>query len=258
MKLDLSPRSWGRVIATTVLGTLFCVAVTIYVDSFNFPAMEQPALMRAIFIDVALPIGLAVPLLLFFTGKLRELAIAHERLTVYASTDALTNLLNRAAFSTLVDAYLREVRNHEQKSGTLLVVDADNFKAINDTHGHDSGDEALKMIASAIKSMLRTPDIVGRLGGEEFGVFLPGADARQAGIVAERIRHTVFETPFVPNSKPHQLSVSIGGAAFEHEIAFHDLFRLADQQLYVAKQAGRNKVAVSPVLHYDPLPMAAA
>src|SRR5204862_4233943 len=108
-KIDLSAQSWGRVIVTTIVGTVFCIVIALAVDSFNLSTMEADARMRSIAIDIFLPILLAVPLLLFFSGKLRELAIAHQRLTVYASTDALTGILNRAAFATLVDAYLQEV-----------------------------------------------------------------------------------------------------------------------------------------------------
>jgi diguanylate cyclase (GGDEF)-like protein len=254
-KLDLSAESWGRVIVTTVAGTLFCVLAALYLDSFNFISLDDAARLRAITTDILLPIILAAPLLLFFTSKLRELAIAHQHLTIYASTDSLTGVLNRAAFATLVDAYLKETRD---PNGALLVIDADNFKSINDSYGHDRGDEALRMIASAMRSLLRSPDLVGRLGGEEFGVFLPGSDAGNAAIVGERIRKNVFDSVFVPGTQPHQLSVSIGGAAFNHTIEFHDLFRLADQQLYAAKQAGRNRIVVAPVGRYEPMPMAAA
>jgi diguanylate cyclase (GGDEF)-like protein len=245
MKLDLSAESWGRVIVYTVLGTLVCVAAALYVDSFNFALYDEAQRTRAIVVDVALPIVLAVPLLLFFTGKLRELAIAHKTLTIYASTDALTQVMNRAAFSTLVDAYLTQIRAAEQKAtGAFLIIDADNFKAVNDRFGHDTGDEALVTIASSIKSMLRTPDLVGRLGGEEFGVFLPGATGEQATIVAERIRQTVSDAKFLPAGGEFHLSVSVGGAVFERELPYAELFRLADQQLYAAKASGRDRIAI--------------
>jgi len=247
MKLDFSPEGWGRVILSTFAGTTLCVVAALYVDSFNFPGMDEAARTRAILTDVFLPIVLAVPLLLFFTGKLRELAIAHRQLTVIASTDSLTQVMNRAAFSTLVDAYLKEVHQHENARGALLIIDADNFKAVNDRYGHDRGDEALVTIAHSIKSILRGPDIVGRLGGEEFGVFLPDANTDQAEIVAERIRHTVNTAKFTPAGSAHPLSVSVGGAVFDHELPFADLFRAADQQLYSAKQRGRNRVAISRV-----------
>ena len=248
MKLDLSPEGWGRVIVYTVLGTAVCVAAALYVDSFNFPGMNNAGRLRAILIDVLLPIILAVPLLLFFTSKLRELAIAHKRLTIYASTDSLTQVMNRAAFSTLVDAYLNDVREHQDRAkGALLIIDADDFKAVNDRYGHDRGDEALVTIAGAIKAMLRAPDLVGRIGGEEFGVFLPGATVDQAELVAERIRENVNDAAFAPGGARHNLTVSVGGAVFERHLPFMELFRLADQQLYVAKRDGRNRVAIKPI-----------
>jgi diguanylate cyclase len=155
--------------------------------------------------------------------------------------------MNRAAFSTLVDAYLKQVRSAEQRaSGALLIIDADNFKAVNDRYGHDRGDEALVTIAQSIKSMIRAPDIVGRLGGEEFGVFLPGANSDQAERVAERIRSTVNDVSFLPDGTAHPLSVSVGGAVFGATLPFAELFRLADQQLYAAKQRGRNRVVIAP------------
>lgn len=253
-RIDLSPTSKGRIVVTTIAGTLVCVLAAIIVDYFNFANMDTAARLRGLAIDIALPTVLAVPLLLFFTSKLRELAIAHDKLTVYASTDALTEVLNRAAFSTLVDAYLREVQASQKPArGAMLVVDADNFKSINDSYGHDRGDEALRMIADSIKSMLRAPDLVGRLGGEEFGVFLPGSAPDQAEAVAERIRLKVFEARFQPNGRPHRLSVSVGGAAFDKPIGFDDLFRQADQQLYAAKQSGRNRVSIGPARPFGSL-----
>ncbi len=248
MKFDLSPEGWGRVLVYTVVGTLVCVIAALYVDSFNFASYDDSQRLRAILTDIFVPILLAVPLLLFFTSKLRELAIAHRKLTIYASTDALTQVMNRGAFSTLVDAYLNEVRAAEsQASGALLIIDADNFKSVNDRFGHDLGDQALMTIASTIKSTLRAPDLVGRLGGEEFGVFLPGATPERAAVVAERIRQSVNSAEFTPAGAPHHLSVSVGGAVFERKLPFADLFRLADQQLYAAKQAGRNRVTIAQI-----------
>jgi diguanylate cyclase len=254
MKFDLSPEGRGRVIVYTIAGTLVCVIAALYVDSFNFAHYDEEQRTRAILTNVFVPVLLAVPLLLFFTSKLRELAIAHQRLTIYASTDSLTQVMNRAAFSTLVDAYLKDVRAAKDGAkGALLIIDADNFKSVNDRFGHDRGDEALITIARSIKSMLRAPDLVGRLGGEEFGVFLPGATTEQAENVAERIRKTVNDAEFLPAGAPHLLSVSVGGAVFEKELPFAELFRLADQQLYAAKQGGRNRVAIAPI---RPGPMA--
>ncbi len=259
MKLNLSPESWGRVIVITIAGTIISVATAFYVDSFNFAGMTDEGRLRAMLTDIITPTVLAVPIIFFLTSKLRELAIAHQRLAVYAATDALTQVMNRSAFSTLVEAYLTEIRELQVR-GALLIIDADNFKVVNDRYGHDRGDEALITIARSIKTILRAPDIVGRLGGEEFGVFLPGATPEQAEKVAERIRQSVSDAKFLPAGAAHHLSVSVGGAIFDRRLPFNELFRFADQQLYQAKRTGRDRVALAPVSDNDnstPLAMGA-
>jgi diguanylate cyclase len=255
--LDFSPRGWGRVIAWTTLGTLLCVVVVLYIDSFTFHELSSAELFRAILVDVLVPIGLAVPMLLFLTVKLREFANAQLELTRLASVDSLTAVLNRRAFTTLVAAYLTELRTRELK-GALLVVDADHFKTINDRFGHDNGDEALRVIARAIKQMVRGTDLIGRIGGEEFAVFLPGSSIEHAAAVADRIRKGIAESHFTPEGQQARLSVSVGGAVFDKRLPFAELFRIADQQLYAAKKAGRNRVFVAPVRLYETVPMAAA
>jgi diguanylate cyclase (GGDEF)-like protein len=244
--LDFSPRGWGRVILWVTCGTLLAVVATLAMDSYNFGTFTHPQLIRAIITDIVLPTVIAPPLLFFFAFKLRELAIAHHKLAIAASTDSLTEVLNRGAFTTLVDAYLKDVRLRQQ-GGALLVVDVDNFKRINDSFGHDRGDEALRLIAATIRGVLRTVDLVGRLGGEEFGIFLPGTTATRAELAAERIRHAISETEFVADGIRNELSVSVGGATFDREVGFKELYRAADQRLYVAKQAGRNQIALTAV-----------
>jgi diguanylate cyclase (GGDEF)-like protein len=93
------------------------------------------------------------------------------------------------------------------------MIDADNFKSINDLFGHDAGDEALTIIARSIRTILRAGDLVGRMGGEEFGVYLPDVDQRGAEAVAERIRRSVNLAVFAPDGQQRSLSVSIGGVA---------------------------------------------
>ena len=127
------------------------------------------------------------------------------------------------------------------------MIDADDFKSINDLHGHDRGDEALQRIAATIKANVRDDDLVGRIGGEEFGVLLVGADFATAKGVAERIRHAITAIAFEPGGTEHKLSVSVGGAAFDQIVEFGTLYRFADQRLYEAKRCGRNRVHMAPV-----------
>ncbi|HEV7276436.1 MAG TPA: GGDEF domain-containing protein [Devosiaceae bacterium] len=243
-RLDLSRSGWGRVILGTIAGTLACVAIALYVDSFNFLRLDAPARNRAILINVLLPTFLAAPMLFYLLSKLRELAIAHERLAVVAATDSLTSVLNRGAFMRLAEVWLQ--RQRPAAGGGLLVVDADNFKAINDRYGHDRGDVALQLIAGAIGKVLRAEDRVGRIGGEEFGIFLPGANQAETEAIAERVRRAVHEVSFLGDGKPHQLTVSVGGVYFDTPKHFQELFRIADQQLYHAKREGRDQVALAP------------
>jgi diguanylate cyclase (GGDEF)-like protein len=245
VSLDFSRTGWARVFLGTIAGTLFCVAIAVYVDSFNFVNLSPKALYRALMVDILLPTFLAGPLLFLLLGKIRQLAVAHRELAIVASTDSLTTVLNRGAFTLLVDAYLKQAgRQAALRRGSLLVIDADHFKSINDRFGHQVGDLALKTIAKIIKGELRHADLVGRIGGEEFGVFLPGADRAQAAQVAERIRTSVSHVSFPPTASRSELSVSVGGVSFDREVPFDDLFKAADDRLYAAKSNGRNRIDV--------------
>lgn len=248
LKIDLSATGRTRVFLVSGLVTLGSIAVSTVLANTGVIPYDTAHLGQYLFVTVGVPIMMSLPVMYFLMSKLRDLALAHERLTVYASTDPLTQVMNRAAFSTLVEAYLDEVRGPQRKpAGALLIVDADHFKSINDHFGHDRGDEALVTIAQTIRNTLHSPEIVGRLGGEEFGVFLPDANRARANIVAERIRQSVADAPFAPNGAAHPLSVSVGGAVFDRPLGLGDLFRAADALLYAAKRGGRNRVVVQPV-----------
>ena len=244
MRIDLSPTSWGRVVVVTAAGTAFFIAVAFFVDSFNFPALSPQALLWAKLTDLFLPLFLGGSFLFFLMWKMRQLAITQKELSVIAATDSLTAVFNRGAFSMLVEAYLDQARNQTvADAGALLIVDADHFKSINDRLGHDCGDQALRLIAATIKGQLHGADIVGRIGGEEFAVFLPGADAARSFLVAESIRRRIREAEFAPDGRPWPLSVSIGGIAFSGPTTYHDMFQVADRHLYKAKSNGRDQVS---------------
>lgn len=245
-RFDFSPLGRSRVVLVTILGPLACLAVALAVDSAGFGPLNQAERVWAVMMDTFLPIGLGVPAFFFFSSKLRELAIAQRKLEIYASTDNLTSLLNRGAFIAAVKSHLAGLRR-EDGIGALLVIDVDHFKFINDRFGHDQGDEALKLIAGAIKNAVRSIDIVGRLGGEEFWVFLPSATPLRAELIGERLRAAVGELEFKPDGMQRQLSVSVGGATFDREVPFPDLYGAADRRLYIAKQAGRNCVSLTSI-----------
>lgn len=252
-RLDLSPTSWGRVVVLSALGTLGCIIVAFAIDSYSFETGSwrwgtQPLN------NVVIPLVLAPPIIGYLLSKLRELALAHRELMVVASTDPLTQCLNRRAFTAIVDRYLDRFADRPSgNQGALLVIDVDHFKQINDRFGHDGGDEALKHVAQAIKGALRDLDVVGRIGGEEFSVLLPGVSGERASKVAERIREEVYASELQLAGEQCRMSVSVGGATFDSNASFSELYRCADQKLYAAKRNGRNRVEIDYAASNTPI-----
>jgi len=235
-------QSWSSVGRWTLFGTLSCMLVSVAFNTLMFGDLGPTALQRSIFSATVLPALLGIPLVLFLGMRVRGLALSNMRLGLVARTDSLTSCLNRGAFTARVTILLAQ--RETTATGALLMIDADNFKAINDLFGHDNGDQALAIIARSIRSVLRTGDLVGRMGGEEFAVYLPDLDYSQTEAIAERIRRSVNLAVFNPDGRQRTLSVSIGGAVFEGRASFAELFRIADQRLYKAKQTGRNRSTV--------------
>ncbi len=244
MAMDWSARGRARVYALTVLGTVFCIAVAFVFDSYSLSdgwRWGSDPLN-----NLVIPLLVAPPFFFLLLSKMRQLAVAHRELMAVASTDSLTTLLNRRAFTEMVDGYLRRVEEISSSGlGALLIVDVDHFKQVNDRYGHDTGDEALKVIASTIAGLVRDTDLVARVGGEEFAVFIPGQSPDRISVVAERIRSAINEIDFVARGQRHALTVSVGGVVFDHSVPYSDLYRCADEHLYRAKNNGRNRVEMS-------------
>lgn len=198
--------------------------------------------IQGLTVAVLLPLTVGGPPIFFLILKHEQLRQSNRKLEFMATTDWLTGCLNRGAFTSEVTQRLDSPEADCQ--GVLLVVDADEFKRVNDRFGHQVGDEALQRIAAAIRHTVRSRDLVGRLGGEEFGVFLAQLDCRTADHTAERIRRAVADIDFVPEGEAYPLSVSIGGASCAGHRSFSAVYRLADQHLYEAKHAGRDRVAM--------------
>lgn len=239
--------SWSSVTRWSIFGPVCCVVVSWIVVAVFFSSAELTSDLSIRLFGAATlsPLLVGLPLFYLFTMRMRQLAVENLRLARLANTDSLTGCLNRGAFTELTQEFLSD--REGTPSGALLVIDADNFKAINDAYGHDQGDIALTLIAATLRRIVRTGALVGRLGGEEFGVYLPGANRMSAFLVAERIRRGIRRASFSPRGVPYPLSVSIGGASFAAPISFSELFRCADQGLYAAKKAGRNMVEVAAV-----------
>lgn len=178
--------------------------------------------------------------------ELAGLAMDQIELRRQAAVDPLTGVLNRGAFDRLAAAEVAEAH----ALGTPLVammVDADHFKAINDTHGHAVGDFALRRLAATLELAVRRTDYVGRYGGEEFCVLLPSAGPRDAIQIAERVREMLTEMKVPTTSGSITMTVSIGiGVLAKPEGTVESMLLAADKALYCAKKEGRNRVAVAP------------
>ena len=169
-----------------------------------------------------------------------SLKVAHAELANKASRDTMTGFLNRENFFAALD---RTRRSSDR--GVLLIVDADHFKRINDEFGHLTGDEALMLITAAIRRSVRDGDEIGRIGGEEFAIFLKGANLDAAAEISERLRLEVEKLVFLPrDGRRHRLTVSIGGAICWPDAGISEMMREADRRLYAAKNDGRNKVVM--------------
>jgi diguanylate cyclase (GGDEF)-like protein len=171
----------------------------------------------------------------------------NRRLEALATTDALTHVLNRRAFLDRLASEVDRARRF-RTTVSLLLVDADRFKQINDTAGHLAGDDVLRQLALLLSDAARRVDVVARYGGEEFVLILPETTADGALIFSERLRERVSEHAFdVGAKRPLQLTVSIGLATFPDArvTSTDDLFARADEALYRAKAGGRNRVCVS-------------
>jgi diguanylate cyclase (GGDEF)-like protein/PAS domain S-box-containing protein len=162
-----------------------------------------------------------------------------------ATTDHLTGLLNRRAFLEATDKEIRRAYRYGQ-SLSLLMLDVDHFKHINDTHGHPAGDEVLRRVAAACRKTLRDEDLTGRLGGEEFAVTLVQSPLNSACVVAERLRKAIGELVIDLDGKAITVTVSIGVAECGGADSPSSLVSAADKCLYAAKQAGRNRIFSSP------------
>lgn len=229
----------GRIVAFATLAiVLFGVAVATVAQT------ENPPLEFILFAAMTTVVVLGVRRL---RTRNIELFTELERL---AWQDSLTGALNRGGFERALRGELDAARATGRSAGTsLLMLDVDHFKAINDTHGHAGGDDALRSLSQIIRSILTDAHIFGRVGGEEFGIVLPGESLPEAVAVAERIRIAIAERS---RREVAGFTVSIGVATALPGSGESSVWVEADRALYRAKRAGRNRTeAAAPLRAVD-------
>ena len=170
-----------------------------------------------------------------------------EKLRILANSDELTGLYNRRHFMSALANEIERAGRYGQPF-SLIMIDLDHFKKINDAHGHDAGDHVLRQFSTDLKNTMRQLDTPARLGGEEFAAILPQTGAEKAQVVAERFRAKIENTPAIVDDVEIYFTVSIGVAAYQPEMSGpDDLLKMADEALYEAKRTGRNRVLQAKV-----------
>jgi diguanylate cyclase (GGDEF)-like protein len=172
--------------------------------------------------------------------EIQERIRAQEKLRILATTDSLTGASNRRRFLELSEQEYKRVRRYPSPL-TAIMLDADHFKQINDTYGHDVGDQVLRALSHEVAEQLRTSEIFGRIGGEEFAVALPATGLDGAKVVGERIREAIAALQVKVGELEVRFTISLGAAELNAEDgSFADLLKRADEALYRAKESGRN------------------
>jgi diguanylate cyclase (GGDEF)-like protein len=180
-------------------------------------------------------------ILKFMTGENVEVHY-HEEIYRLMTVDALTQIFNRRYFNEALEREVNRSKRYKRKL-SLVSFDIDHFKRVNDTYGHLAGDNLLRQIAAAVKNRLRREDVFARTGGEEFGIVLPEVGLDGARTTAEKVRRIVESTPLKHEKEVIPCTVSVGLVCLQADDTSEGLYKRADERLYEAKLAGRNRVA---------------
>jgi diguanylate cyclase (GGDEF)-like protein len=176
-------------------------------------------------------------------GNVSDLVRNADEMAELAMKDTLTGIYNRRHFMARLDSEWKRFRRYERPL-SILMLDIDHFKSINDRYGHDVGDQVIVAVAQLCATQTRDSDVAARIGGEEFAIVLPETNLDDACAAAERLRTAVAEHPFATRTGALNVTVSLGAALAEANVAgIAELMKRADEALYAAKHAGRNCVA---------------
>ncbi len=227
-----------KLVWATVLGTVACAIASLivtYLLPFNKSLIPLAQIMISASI-AAFVIG--APLCILLALREQEIKRIGCELTRSATYDTTTAFYKWTVFSSVVDRRAASESARGPRRGAFLAINASNIRAINMRYGLEWGEEALRLVASVIRTSVRADDIVGRLGASEFGIFLPGATEKNAREVGDRIRAGVAANYFTPAGAKGVLNVNVGGVFFEDELGFDGMFRAAEYQLWNAEISG--------------------
>ena len=176
--------------------------------------------------------------------EIEERKRAEAALETAATTDYLTGMMNRRAMITLLEQEFKRIKRNDGGS-TIILIDLDHFKNVNDRFGHEAGDKMLVHVSQTLRGMSRDQDVIARWGGEEILILLPGTAKAGAKEVGEKIRLYFSENPVVIDGQTISMTVSLGVCQMEGAMTIDECFRRADKALYQAKAQGRNRTVVA-------------
>lgn len=228
----------GLLISLPFMLITLTVLLTHKLDIYGDPSLRELSNLLNL-------VACAVLMMIFMHVYEKGRAETQRQLVYMAATDALTGLPNRGQFQTTLRSVIADSQRRRAEF-TLVVLDLDRFKQVNDTHGHDAGDEILRQLGQCMSEGLRESDFVARLGGEEFAVILREASMPVAAALAESIREKIANYPFTYEGLPIQVHATLGVAVFPHDGKdATTLYKAADERLYRGKHHGRNRVVSS-------------
>jgi len=221
------------------LSLVFITAILVFIFR------DQPVVTQADTVELLGPF-LYLIIVTHYMGHLsyiRGVALIRRRIVAEETSklDFLTGLNNRRS---MFDKAKHNDKDHKANKydTTVIMADIDHFKRVNDTHGHNHGDAVLIQVSELIKSSLRDTDIVARWGGEEFLVLLAKTNIKEGTSVAEKIRETIANKPFIYDDVEHNVTLTLGIASYGSNSNFEETIQLADKALYEGKESGRNRV----------------
>ncbi|WP_373490622.1 GGDEF domain-containing protein [Parasphingorhabdus sp.] len=259
---SLSPVRQTAIISAIAALLSVMLTAAAYLLFFGMDNRFWPAINMSLMIPwvITIPLGFYMSKqrfhLVCLTNRLKEtqtkLRTANKVLEQRVNVDGMTGLLSRDSFLSQLD----QLRAAEASS-VLMIVDVDHFKNINDNFGHPIGDQALMLLGKIFRKTLRRNDLVGRIGGEEFGIFLPATSAPEGQIIGEIIRHEIENTIFEPyQNMRHVITVSIGVTDIVPCQQRAAMLGNADTALFTAKRRGRNQVVLfEPGMRAKPRPV---
>ena len=237
-------RKTGR-LRFTLLASLIVVLSSVAITEIIFSLANARIPTAGLVTSICAPAIISFPMIWYILGLLFKVHKMEEEMRELATYDQLTGAYNRRSLFEIAEKYF-EIARRQEEMISVLFLDIDHFKRVNDTHGHSEGDNILKAVSRTIQATLRKSDALGRFGGEEFILILLNTDKNGAYSAAEKVRKQVENLTIYSDKKQISVTISIGLTSTSEKKAsnINEMMRDADEALYQAKKNGRNQTVI--------------